>query len=326
MNDFEHNNKPLYAPLSEDLINYVNSINTTWRAGHNARFDNIPLHVIKGMMGVLPDYENNMPTLLMVHPPHVTEKLPDNFDARQNWPQCPTIQEIRDQGSCGSCWAFGAVESISDRICIHSNGSVNAHISAEDLISCCKIICGFGCEGGFPGMAWLYWVQSGLVSGGNYNTDQGCRPYTVASCEHHTNGTLPPCGDIVHTPKCEKQCEKGYNVSYKADKHKGQKHYSLSRQPEQIMAEIMTNGPVEGAFTVYADFVSYKSGVYKHETGAALGGHAIRVLGWGVESNTPYWLVANSWNTAWGNNGLFKIYRGHNECGIESGIVAGIPA
>lgn len=47
-----------------------------------------------------------------------TEKndLPTEFDARLNWPNCPTIREIRDQGSCGSCWAFGAVEAMSDRV------------------------------------------------------------------------------------------------------------------------------------------------------------------------------------------------------------------
>lgn len=44
------------------------------------------------------------------------EELPENFDSRENWPKCPTIQEIRDQGSCGSCWAFGAVEAMSDRV------------------------------------------------------------------------------------------------------------------------------------------------------------------------------------------------------------------
>lgn len=58
----------------------------------------------------------------------------------------------------------------------------------------------------------------------------------------------------------------------------------------------MTNGPVEGAFSVYADFLSYKTGVYQHTTGDFLGGHAIKILGWGTENGTPYWLVANSWN------------------------------
>lgn len=67
--------------------------------------------------------------------------------------------------------AFGAVEAMSDRQCIHSNSNTSFHYSAEDLVSCCHT-CGFGCNGGFPGMAWRYWVHSGIVSGGNYNSNQ----------------------------------------------------------------------------------------------------------------------------------------------------------
>ncbi len=73
------------------------------------------------------------------------------------------------------------------------------------------------------------------------------------------------------------------------------------------MNEIYKNGPVEGAFIVYEDFPTYKSGVYSHHTGSALGGHAIRVLGWGEENGEKYWLCGNSWNTDWGNNGFFKV-------------------
>ena len=87
----------------------------------------------------------------------------------------------------------------------------------------------------------------------------------------------------------------------------------------------MTNGPVEAAFDVYEDFVSYKSGVYAHTTGSYLGGHAIKILGWGVENGSAHWIVANSWNEDWGDQGFFKIARGSDECGIESGVVAGIP-
>jgi cathepsin B len=213
---------------------------------------------------------------------------------------------------------------MTDRICIQSQGKVNAHISAEDLVSCCSS-CGFGCDGGFPDAAWEYFASTGLVTGGNYNSNEGCRPYSIAACEHHVNGTRPPCDGEQSTPKCVKQCEASYTTPYNQDKHYGSKAYSVRANVAQIQTEIMTNGPVEGAFTVYADFVNYKSGVYRHTSGEELGGHAIKIIGWGVENGTPYWLAVNSWNEDWGDNGTFKILRGRDECGIESSVVAGTP-
>jgi len=112
---------------------------------------------------------------------------------------------------------------------------------------------------------------------------------------------------------------------YKEDLTFGQKAYSIDQNENDIKVELMTNGPVEAAFTVFEDFPNYKSGVYQHVSGNALGGHAIRILGWGEENGTPYWLVANSWNYDWGDNGTFKILRGSDHCGIESGVVAGLP-
>ncbi|KAG8185661.1 hypothetical protein JTE90_008931 [Oedothorax gibbosus] len=301
------------------MIDVVNHMNTTWTAGKN--FDGVSLKYIKGLLGVHKDNKKyRLPSIRHVVP----DGLPDNFDAREQWTQCPTISQIRDQASCGSCWAFGAVEAISDRHCIHSNGKVSVQISAQDLLTCCDT-CGDGCNGGFPGVAWYYWVKVGIVTGGNYNSQVGCRPYTIESCEHHTTGKLKPCGDTVKTPQCVNSCEAGYNVSYKADLYFGSKAYSIEKDEDQIKTEIYKNGPVEADFTVYGDFVTYKSGVYRHVKGEALGGHAIRILGWGVEKGTPYWLVANSWNEDWGDKGYFKILRGSDECGIESDINAGIP-
>ena len=49
------------------------------------------------------------------------------------------------------------------------------------------------------------------------------------------------------------------------------------------------------------------------------------MLGWGEENGVKYWLMANSWNTGWGDKGFFKILRGEDECGIESEIDTGIP-
>lgn len=168
-------------------------------------------------------------------------------------------------------------------------------------------------------------MRKGIVSGGPYGSDQGCRPYEIQPCEHHVNGTRPPCSEGGKTPKCNKKCQGSYPIKYSTDKRFGKKSYSVASHPEQIQKEIMTNGPVEGAFTVYEDLINYKEGVYQHTTGKMLGGHAIRILGWGVENDTPYWLIANSWNTDWGNRGYFKILRGSDHLGIESQISAGLP-
>jgi cathepsin B len=62
-------------------------------------------------------------------------------------------------------------------------------------------------------------------------------------------------------------------MSYKDDKHYGDSVYSIRSDEKQIQNEIFTNGPVEGAFTVYSDFPLYSSGVYQHTTGTSLGGH-----------------------------------------------------
>lgn len=67
------------------------------------------------------------------------------------------------------------------------------------------------------------------------------------------------------------------------------------------------------------------SGVYTNTTDDFDGYHAVRVIGWGVEKGTKYWLVMNSWNEEWGDNGLFKIKRGFNDCEFESEMSAGLP-
>jgi len=311
--------------LSDHFIERLNQANSTWTAGRNFHpgISHNYLRTIAG--GVHPDANlphNRLPERELLGDP---KDIPASFDPRTQWPDCPTLKEIRDQGGCGSCWAFGAVTAMSDRICIHSKGKAQAHVSSENLLSCCYS-CGFGCNGGFPGAAWAFWTRKGLVSGGQYGSNQGCQPYIIQPCEHHVNGTRQPCSEGASTPKCHRRCDNpSYNVPYEKDKTFGQKSYSIKRDVKQIQMELMTNGPTEAAFTVFEDFPNYKSGVYQHIAGKPLGGHAIRLLGWGEENGTPYWLVANSWNYDWGDGGTFKILRGSDHCGIESGVVAGIP-
>lgn len=311
--------------FSEEFISHINSKTTTWKAGRNFHPET-STNYIKSLCGVHPDHKKYLPPkkakLFGV------EELPKEFDPRTKWPTCKSISMIWDQGGCGSCWAFGAATAMSDRMCIHSpadQDQVQVHVSPENLLTCC-FTCGFGCNGGFPGAAWSYWHKKGLVTGGLYGTNDGCQPYDIKPCEHHVNGTRGPCEEGGRTPKCQHVCENtAYTKKYNEDLIFGQKAYSVDQNPNDIMVELMTNGPVEAAFTVFEDFPNYKSGVYQHVSGNALGGHAIRILGWGEENGTPYWLVANSWNFDWGDNGTFKILRGSDHCGIESGVVAGLP-
>jgi len=171
--------------------------------------------------------------------------------------------------------------------------------------------------------------KTGVVSGGDY-TDIGsgstCLPYSLAPCAHHVPATkkYPACPSNEYpTPSCSRKCsESGYSKDYSSDKTKGTGAFSLS-SVEEMQTEIMQNGPLAVAFTVYSDFPTYKSGVYKHTTGSMLGGHAVEMIGWGTENGEDYWIIKNSWNEQWGDGGHFKIVRGTNECGIEGGVSAG---
>ena len=87
----------------------INSLpSSTWRAGRNHRFDGLSLDSIQAQMGVLHDDSDN--TMLKsnhakkVYTSIESTDLPSSFDAREEWSDCSTTKEIRDQGSCGSCW------------------------------------------------------------------------------------------------------------------------------------------------------------------------------------------------------------------------------
>lgn len=202
--------------------------------------------------------------------------------------------------------AFGAIESASDRVCISTSGKLTPHLSAEDILSCCGYSCGNGCDGGWPSAAMEYLTSTGAVTGGNYGDFTLCSSYEFEICEHHSTGTHPSCSGSSETPSCPTQCDKQstYKVPFNDDKHIFDTAYSIDSTESQIQIELMTNGPVETAFSVYEDFLTYKTGVYQHIDGDELGGHAVRMLGWGVDKDDnnneiKYWLLANSWNEDW---------------------------
>ena len=213
--------------------------------------------------------------------------LPEEFDARKQWNKCANIKQIRNQGNCGSCWAFGTVSAIQDRVCIHTGQDVQ--ISAEDLLSCCPQIpilpffikgfyCGFGCNGGWMDSAYQFYETAGLVTGGELNSGIGCKPYTIKNCDSNDDANISPfCGlrddeghpfaqtDLV--PVCttlcsvqyKKQPGKNCHQKYTEDKHYGNSPYSLKSET-QIMADILKNGPVTAGMDVYSDFFNYRSG------------------------------------------------------------------
>jgi len=308
----------------------VNAKKTTWTAHDSPRFTNGSLADVKRLCGTVRPHETGFFQLPpKVFAPIDTSSVPDAFDSRTQWPQCASvIGHIRDQSDCGSCWAFGSTEAFNDRRCIKTGDTTI--LSADDTTACCGFLqCqSMGCGGGQPGAAWSWFTHTGVVTGGDYGDNSTCLPYAFPPCAHHVPATdkYPACPSSEYpSPKCSKTCASSqYKTAYADDKHKASRAYSVNGAAS-IQQEILTNGPVTGAFTVYADFPTYRTGVYKHTSGSELGGHAIKIIGWGVDSGTPYWLVANSWNEQWGDGGLFKILRGSDECGIESQISAGMP-
>jgi cathepsin B len=307
--------------MDPELIKRINSENGMWTAGVNEYFVGATLRDAMKLLGVLPGGprlpEKNIVPL---------EDIPESFDPREEWgEQCPCLKHVRDQSNCGSCWAISVAEVITDRICIASKGESQDVISAQDVTSCCTS-CGQGWNGGWPSAAMGYWEKTGVVTGGEYGDKDTCYPYALPMCDHHTKGKYPPCKGTGPTPNCARKCQPGYNVTWNDDKHKASNTYSVSSNVKKIQTELMTHGPVDAAFTVYDDFLTYKSGVYRHHSGSQLGGHAVKLIGWGTENGQDYWIVINSWNEDWGDNGQFKIVRGENHCGIEGQLCAGIPA
>lgn len=299
------------AERRKEIAHKVNKLRTTWTAVEYVK-DYTPLLGSLEGGDKLPEREFNK-----------LGDLPENFDLREAYPNCESIKEIRDQANCGSCWAFGAAEAMSDRLCIKSGQTDQRRVSTQNLLACCYS-CGFGCDGGYPSSAWNYWKSTGLVTGGLYGDKKTCQPYFLPPCDHHTHGSHGDCPESVETPDCKKTCDEGTGIDYSSDLIYGASAYSVSGE-EKIMQDIYENGSVEASFTVYEDFLNYKSGIYQYVEGSSLGGHAIKMIGWGVENGVKYWICVNSWNEEWGEAGIFRILRGENECGIERSVNAGLP-
>ncbi len=274
----------------QSFVNKINSVQNDWLAVNHDMFTNKTLNDISHL------FSTEMNKGINAEPYHYSgAQLPENFDSREKWGKC--VHPIRDQGNCGSCWAFGATESLSDRFCI--NG-VDVILSPQDLVSCDDS--NYGCNGGNLDTAWLYMCKNGVMA-------EDCWNYKAEDLSCPTDNVCPSKkGEIINRYKCDVKTIK------------------TPINEQSIKAEIFIYGPVEAAFYVYRDFINYASGVYHHVTGDLLGGHAIKMLGWGeTNEGVKYWICANSWGSKWGDSGYFKILRGVDECSIESYVISASP-
>jgi len=282
--------------LRESYVQHTNE-NAGWEATTYKQFEGLTIEEIKSRyLGAAPiDLHENYGDLTVMDYEGLNLSAPESFDSSKQWPGC--VHPIRDQQRCGSCWAFSATEVLSDRFCIASEKQVDVVLSPQYLLSCDTQE--LGCRGGYPVFSWNFIMKQGIL------TDD-CLPYKSGS------GVNPiQCRDVS-------KCEDGSDWKlYYAKKDSA----VVLPNPASIQQNIMQYGPVEAGFMVYEDFMQYKGGVYKHKSGGLLGGHAVKVVGWGVENGTNYWIAANSWTSAWGENGFFRIAFG--ECNFDKACIAG---
>ncbi|CAH1110392.1 unnamed protein product [Psylliodes chrysocephalus] len=248
-------------------------------------------------------------------------EIPESFDARTNWPECSKlISEIADCGACDTEWAVAVASAASDRRCIASGGSLQVPVSAANLMSCCTQC------GGDMKKAWNYWAKNGIVTGGRYQSDLGCIPYTASMCDHFYQVRETECfNQFCIQPECTGTCATKSGLNYTNELTYGESRAETFETVEDIQREILQNGPVTASIEKFVDFPFYREGIYYHASGKSIGGHSLRLLGWGTENNEAYWIAANAWNEDWGEKGIIRIRRGVNECNIESGVYAAKP-
>lgn len=301
----------------EALVSEINLDKTrTWVAAVPRARD---VHRIQDLVGYR-DFAGTPPPFKNLPPTRTA--LPTEYDARAAFPECTSLQTVRDQCGCGSCFAFGAIEAFEDRICIHTKKNVT--LSTGDIISC-HVDENMSCQGGNPIAVWQSIFAGSKADDGAIQ--ESCYPYeiTPCPCNHHAvTSSLPQCpaeSAGEDTPTCDLM--KKFACQDKGV-FKSDVNLITSSDMEQ---EIYENGPITVAYEVYDDFLTYKSGIYKRSEGAkTLGGHSVKIVGYGVADGVKYWTVANSWNSEFGENGFFRIVRGTDECGIESqAVVAGMP-
>ena len=213
--------------------------------------------------------------------------VPDTID----WTTKGVVNSVRDQGQCGSCWAF-ATTANAESVWAISNGNL-LDLSEEFLVDCASGLGYFnmGCNGGNPDSAFKYMINNGQCTDASY-------PYTAVTgtCQKCTSAGVKFSGCSDVTPNDQ--------VALKA---------AVAQQPVVIAIE---------ADTRY--FQSYSSGILTDASKCGTNlDHAVEIVGYGTENGVDYWKVRNSWSDTWGEAGYVRIQKSSSTddigvCGIAA--------
>ncbi|WCJ38996.1 Cysteine proteinases superfamily protein [Euphorbia peplus] len=206
--------------------------------------------------------------------------LPDSVD----WRQKGAVTPIKDQGQCGSCWAFSAVAAVEGIHEIKTGKLIN--LSEQEIVDCDTG--GHGCQGGFMDDAFKFIVEHGLASEATY-------PYNASDSTCNTEAEGKPSARIT-----------GYE--------------DVPANDETALANVVAYQPVSVAIDASGfDFQFYSSGVFNGSCGTELD-HGVAIVGYGVGYGKKYWVVKNSWGNQWGEEGYIRMQKDVAEkeglCGI----------
>jgi C1A family cysteine protease len=220
-----------------------------------------------------------------------TDDLPVSID----WRQKDAVTSVKDQGQCGSCWAFSSTAATEGAWAISTGNLLD--LSEQELVDCATGLNygSHGCSGGQMDGGFKFIIENGLCSATQYPYVSG-RTKTEGSCQTKN------CDSVIETTKGS--CN------------------DVTQNDEFLLKIAVTQQPV--AVAIEADtryFQFYSGGILDSlECGTKLD-HGVLIIGYGEEDGKKYWLVKNSWSTNWGEDGYIKIARSdsrNNEgiCGI----------
>lgn len=206
-----------------------------------------------------------------------------------DWRQKGVVNPVRDQGQCGSCWAF-ATTANAESVWAISTGQL-LDLSEEFLVDCASGVGYFnmGCNGGQPDSAFKYMINNGQCTEASYPYKAGTTK-TAGSCQKCNAAPVHFSGCYDVTPKDQ--------ISLMA---------AVAKQPVVIAIE---------ADTRY--FQSYSGGILDSTACGTSLDHAVEIVGYGTENGVDYWNVRNSWSNSWGENGYFRVKKtsSTNDIGI----------